>query len=82
MQSKFQSNKLNFRVNFFLDCILDEIFAVYEFYFFNSLDFLLRKNDKLIKLPFQSGLCGPSDDTVSVCRGPRSTIYGLMDPSF
>ena len=34
MQSKFQSHKMNFRVNFLLDCILDEIFAVYEF---NSL---------------------------------------------
>ena len=58
MQSKFQSHKMNFRVNFFLDCILDEIFAVYEFYFFNSHGSLHRKNDKLRKVPSQSGLRG------------------------
>ena len=47
MKSKFQSNKMDFRANLLLDCILDGIFAVYEFYFFNSHGSLLRKNDKL-----------------------------------
>ena len=58
MQSKFQSNKMNFRANLLLDCILDGIFAVYEFYFFNSHGSLLRKNDKLSIVPSQSGLRG------------------------
>ena len=63
MQSKFQSHKMNFRTNLLLDCFLDGIFAVYEFYFFNSHGSLLRKNDKLrnfLKEVSQSGLRGPT----------------------
>ena len=63
MQSKFQSNKMDFRANLLLDCILDGIFAVYEFYFFNSHGSLLRKNDKLrnfLKEISQSGVRWPT----------------------
>ena len=63
MQSKFQSNKMDFRANLLLDCILDGIFAVYEFYFFNSHGSLLSKNDKLrnfLEEVSQSGLRGPT----------------------
>ena len=92
MQSKFQSNKMDFRANLLLDCILDGIFAVYEFYFFNSHGSLLSKNDKLrncLQVVSQSGLQGPifrsgepSADNVFVRGGPTLTINGLMDPSF
>lgn len=93
MKSKFQSNKMDFRANLLLDCILDGIFAVYEFYFFNSHGSLLSKNDKLRKVPPPSGLRGPSGPrglstdswstyTVFVRGGLLLTINGWMDPSF
>ena len=67
MQSKFQSHKMNFRVNFLLDCILDEIFAVYEFYFLTVRVPCFVNMTKRLSTDSWPG--GPSGDTVFVRGG-------------